>query len=142
LQHFCRSRTGFVAVAGLLALSYGVGTWVRNQRVVDCAEVANRIVTSLPVAAWKTGNWHVRLATPPGDRLTPRYGIYDYSGIETIEVTRTTIKGAQEALRIASGNDDLDVDIVPAQILQSDCVSPKTCFYVFPDGSTKEFVHS
>ena len=119
-------------------LSFGAGTWTRNERVVACAQVVNRIVTSLPIDAWHAGKWHVQLATAPGEQLTRRYGIYNYSGIETLEVTVTTIKGAQEALRIASGNPAVDVNVVPAPALQSDCRKPKTCFYVFPDGSVKE----
>jgi hypothetical protein len=138
LAHFCRNRSAFIAVVCLFLLSFGAGTWARNERVVACAQVVNRIVTSLPIDAWHTGKWHVQLATAPGEQLTRRYGIYNYSGIETLEVTVTTIKGAQEALRIASRNPAVDVDVVPAQALQSDCRNPKTCFYVFPDGSVKE----
>ena len=142
LAQFCRNRTAFIAVVCLFLLSFGAGTWARNGRVVACAEVVNRIVMSLPIDAWRRGKWHVRLATAPGEQLTQRYGIYNYSGIETLDVTGTTNPGAQEALQLASGNPSLDAGVVPAQALQSLCWTPKrrrvACFYVFPDGSVKE----
>jgi hypothetical protein len=141
LAQFCRNRTALIAVVCLFLLSFGAGTWARNELVVACAQVVNRIVASLPIDAWHKGTWHVRLATAPGEQLTRPYGIYNYSGIETLEVTVTTIKGAQEALRLASRNPAVDVDVVPAEALQSDCRNPKTCFYVFPDGSVKELDH-
>jgi hypothetical protein len=94
----------------------------------------------LPLAAWRDGDWYVRLATSPGERLKPRYGIYNYSGIKAIEVSETPIKGAQEAVRLATGNDRVRVDVVSAPALERGCGRPETCFYVAPSGDVKEVV--
>jgi len=140
LAHFCRNRTAFAAVLGLLLLSSLLGSWVRNGRVVACAQLASTILSGLPLAAWRDGDWYVRLATSPGERLKPRYGIYNYSGIKAIEVSETPIKGAQEAVRLATGNDRVRVDVVSAPALERGCGRPETCFYVAPSGDVKEVV--
>jgi len=138
LRHFCRDRTAFAILAGLLLISYAAGTWVRNDRVIACANVVSRIERGLPIADWQSGSRHVLLATPPGERLTPRYGIYDYAGIETLEVAATPIRGAQEALRLWTGNERLDADVVPPAAFAQDCRSPDTCYYVFANGDVRD----
>jgi hypothetical protein len=140
VRRFSRDRRAYAAVIAVLLLSYVAGSCVRNERVVACARIATRIVDSLPIDTWREGQWRVRIATAPGELLSPRYGIYDYSGIETIEVKSTMIPGAQEAVRLASGNENVQVDVVPAERLKSDCLLPKTCFYVFDDGRVTEGV--
>ncbi len=137
LEYFCRNRVAFEAVVGLLLLSYLAGTVARNERVVACAHVASKIVASLPTAAWEQGPWYVRIATAPNETLTTRFGIYNYSGIETIEVPETTIKGTQEALRLVTGNELVSADVVPATALGRDCSSARPCFYVYPNGDVK-----
>jgi hypothetical protein len=138
VKHFSSGRIAFGAVLGLLLVSYLAGSLVRNERVIACARVATKIVASLPTSAWETGTWHIRLATPPDFTLTPRYGIYNYSGIDTIEVGTGNIRGAQEDLRLATGNDDIFVDVVPGSDLRSGCAAVHTCFYVYPDGNVSE----
>jgi hypothetical protein len=137
LAHFCRNRIAFEAVVGLLLLSYVAGTVVRNERVVACAHVASKIVASLPTAAWQKGSWYVRVATAPNQTLSTRFGIYNYSGIETIEVPETTIKGTQEALRLATGNAGVRAAVVPATALGDGCSTRRPCFYVYPNGDVK-----
>jgi hypothetical protein len=139
LRHLARNRTVFAAITGLLLASYLAGTLVRNERVVACARVAHAIVAALPSNAWREGVWHVRLATPDGVRLPDRYGVYNSGGIETIEVASTMIKGAQRALRLAAGNERLDVDIVPAADLRHGCNQPRTCYLVSANGDVTEF---
>jgi hypothetical protein len=138
VKHFSRGRIAFDAVLGLLLASYLAGSFVRNERVIACARIATKIVASLPTSAWKTGGWHIRLATPPDRTLTPRYGIYNYSGIDTIEIGTGNIRGAQEDLRLATGNDEIFVDVVPGFDLRSGCTAVHTCFYVYPDGNVSE----
>jgi hypothetical protein len=137
LEHFCRNRVAFEAVVGLLLLSYTAGTVVRNERVVACAHVASKIVASLPTGAWERGPWYVRVATAPNEVLSTRFGIYNYSGIETIEVPETTIKGTQEALRLTTGNVRVRAAVVPATALGRDCSDERPCFYVYPNGDVK-----
>jgi hypothetical protein len=137
VKHFSNGRVAFGAVLGLLLISAVAGSFVRNERVIACAHIATKIVASLPTSAWKSGPWHIRLATPPGQVLTPRYGIYNYSGIQTIDVTGSGIPGAQEALRLASGNERVAVDVVPGSELAAGC-APRSCFYVYPDGHVTE----
>jgi hypothetical protein len=91
----------------LIAFVRSWATWVRNGASFACArEVATKIVASLPIAPGAQGEVARRLATPPGDqRLTPRYGIYNYSGIETLEVTEYDDQGRTGSRALATGND-------------------------------------
>ncbi len=132
-----RDRVAFAAVAGLLLLSYAAGTWVRNGRVIACARVASAIVSGLPIRTWHDGTWHVRLATPANEHLTPRYGIYDYAGIETLEVAETRIRGAEEAIRLATGNVRVNVDVVAPSALETGCSRAFTCYDVLANGAVK-----
>jgi hypothetical protein len=138
VKHFASGRIAFGAVLGLLLVSYLAGTLVRNERVIACARVATKIVASLPTSSWTTGTWHIRLATPPDRTLTPRYGIYNYSGIQTIEVGNGNIRGAQEALQLATGNEAIVASVEPGSALSRGCTVPRTCFYVYPDGTVAE----
>jgi hypothetical protein len=138
LWRFARSSAAYWAVIGLLLLSYAGGTVVKNQRVIACGRVAAKILGGLPIAHWRQGVWHIALATPATERLTPRYGIYDYSGVETLEVPSSDIRGAQEAVRLASGNENVSVAIVRPGALRRACVRPDTCFWVLANGDVKE----
>jgi hypothetical protein len=142
LRHLARSRAAFAAVTGLLLVSYVAGTVVRNERVVACARIAQTIVGSLPTGAWRDGAWDVRLATTPGKTLPPRYGIYDYAGIETLEVTQTHIRGAEDAVRLATGNERVRVDVVSAETLEDGCARPRTCYTVSANGDVSEVFRS
>lgn len=138
LWRFARSSAAYWAVVGLLLLSYASGTVAKNERVIACGRVATKILGALPIAHWRHGVWHIALATPATEHLTPRYGIYNYSGLETIEVASGVIRGAQEAVRLASGNEKVSVAIVNPETLHRGCVRPDTCFWVLANGDVKE----
>ena len=71
--------TMIVLAAGLSCAA----TWVRNDRVVRCADTARRILYGLP-AELRNGPWTVSFANVPADTVTRRYGFYGFRGIDTI----------------------------------------------------------
>ncbi|MGZ3498950.1 MAG: hypothetical protein ACXVAM_18750 [Vulcanimicrobiaceae bacterium] len=136
--HLARSKAVYGILVLLLAFSFASGTSVRNQRVATCARIAQRIVTQLPLAHWRKGNWHIQLATAPGQRLGQPYGIYNYSGVLTIQVERAPFPSAQEALQIATNNERLKVDVVSPRTIAKGCVKPATCFWISATGRVTE----
>jgi len=128
----------FAALVTVLLASYAAGTIVRNERVIACGRIAHTIVDAFPVDAWRSGTWNVRLATAPSERLSARFGIYNYSGLETIEVVSSSITAAEFAARLASGNAAVNVNVVPAADLGHGCSLPRTCYDVFANGTLKE----
>jgi hypothetical protein len=134
VRQVTRNHAAFAVVMGLLIAMYAAGDYLRNTRVIACAAIATKIVAEFPLSAWHSGYWHVRVATPAGDRLPLPFGIFNYAGIETIELPRSLIKGSQEAARLATGNDNIDIDIVPPAELAHGCAKPNTCLFVTPGG--------
>ncbi len=134
LRRLISERAPYAACVALFAVSFGSAIGVRNSRVEQCAGIAQRIMTQLPVARWQKGTWHIRLANRPGAKLGTPYGIYNDTGLMTLQIQASTIPGAQQAVQIAANNDAVAVDVVdPAQIEQG-CAKPGTCFFISPSG--------
>ena len=133
-----RGPIAYSVVVGFLVVSYACGTFVRNERVVACGRIVSHILAQLPAATWRTGSWHVRLATPASEKLATPFGIYNYEGLETIEVPAAKTPGAQEAARIVTGNDAVTVDVVDPAALSAGCTVPHTCYLVSANGDVKE----
>jgi hypothetical protein len=128
------------AVVAIL-VCFGVGTWIRNHRVAECGQTAQNILKSLPVSHWKTGDWYIRLSNVPGETLPPRYGVYDYKGLATVDPGDPDADNAiQKALQVATGNPQLRAKIVSPAELGSSCAVPITCFEVSQSGSIHQVV--
>jgi len=126
------------AVAAIL-LCFGIGTWIRNQRVADCGRIADNILKGLPVSHWKNGDWYIHLSNAPGETLPPRYGIYNYKGLATIDPDDPdTGHGAKNALQVATGNPKLEANIDSPTEMSRSCKIPDTCFEVSRSGSIHE----
>ncbi len=134
----------FWAALGLLLASYGCATWERSQRVIFSANIAKRILSELPTAQWRQGEWQIRLANAPGNQLPHRYGLYTYRGLDTI-ATGDGIESMQKALQIQTGNElGLRADVLTADQLVQACSSDKSdhrpCYWVYPDGHVEQFL--
>lgn len=126
------------AVVAIL-VCFGVGTWIRNHRVSECGQTAHNILRSLPVSDWKSGNWYIRLSNVPGETLPPRYGLYDYKGLATVDPGDPDAGNAiQKALQVATGNPELRAKIVSPTEIRHSCAVPDTCFEVSRSGSVHE----
>jgi hypothetical protein len=134
VRHVTRNRAAFAIVMGLLIAMYAAGDYLRNTRVIACAAIATKIVAEFPLSAWRSGDWHVRVATPAADHLPLPFGVFNYAGIETIELPKSLIKGSEEAARLATGNDRIDIDIVAPAALAHGCAKPNTCLLVTSGG--------
>lgn len=137
-----RSKWIFGAVVLLFAVSFAAATSVRNERVVACASVAKMILTQLPIAHWRTGEWHIRLATMPGEDLGEPYGAYNDYGLNSLQTQKAVTPGAKDAVQIATGNEYVRVDIVNQSTILKNCVRRDTCFWVSASGRVKAVVTS
>jgi hypothetical protein len=126
------------SVLVLLLLSFSAGTWIRNQRVENCGNVARRVMAELPTAAWKQGSWLILLANMPGASTLHRYGVYGYEGLGTIDPSEPGSPSAEAAVQNATGNERAKVQIVPPEELRTKCVVPTTCFQVSRDGTVHQ----
>lgn len=135
-----RSQAAFWIVTACFAVSFAAGTWVRNERVSACAAIAQGIMAQLPVDQWRQGQWYIRLATEPGERLSEPYGIYNDAGLHALETETGDTPGAQEAVQIATENDRITVRIVSAETLLQHCFRPHTCFWVSSSGHVRDAI--
>jgi hypothetical protein len=132
----------YILIAFLIS-SYGCATWGRSQRVIHSAAIAQRILNGLPIADWKQGEWHIRLANAPGYTLPPRYGLYTYRGLDTIG-NGDGVGAVRSALQLQTGNEyGLFANVLSADQMFQSC-SPVTavkdpCFWVYPDGRVEQF---
>jgi hypothetical protein len=141
LRALLPSKWAYGAVVVLILLSFATGTWIRNNRVLACGEIADTIIHNLPTAHWKSGQWNITLSDFPDQTPPPRYGIYNYKGLSTIDPDdQETGIGAQNALQTMTGNSALRAEINNAPDAASACVIPETCFDVSLSGSVRPAV--
>jgi hypothetical protein len=133
----------YILIAFLIS-SYACATWERSLRVIHSAAIAQRILNGLPIADWKQGEWHIRLANAPGYTLPPRYGLYTYRGLDTIG-NGDGVGAVRSALQLQTGNEyGLFANVLSVDQMLQGC-SPATavkepCFWVYPDGRVERFL--
>lgn len=125
-----------------LVASFGCATWARTERVVRSGAIAQRILSELPCSNWRQGDWHIRLATPPGQPATHRYGLYAYQGLDTI--ANGDGSGAiQSAIQLKTGSRQVKAQILPPGKLGEECSGAtqdtQPCFWVYSDGRVERF---
>ncbi len=133
-----RYRAIYGALVVSLAVLFTSATLVRNDRVVQCAAVAQRIVSRLPLALWSRGDWLVKLAPEPPQTLWRPYALYDVAGLLTLEVPESGVSGAEDAVQILTHNERVQVEIVSATSMASGCRRAGTCFWVSSSGSVTD----
>lgn len=133
-----RSRAIYAAILLVLVTSFAAGTWVRNERVEQCALIAHRIVTQLPIGRWRNGEWNIRLGMSPAQRLGSPYGIYNDYGLHALETESGSTPGAQEAIQIAANSERVKVRVVWLATTMEHCATPQTCFWVSPSGTVTD----
>ena len=129
-----------VAVAVLVGL-FGSATWDRNQRVYACGSTALRLLSNLPLADWKQGEVQVSVAKSPDTVSLPRYGFYNYGGLDTIAAGEPHVNeyglGALEAgARLITGNPDVHIQIYNPNELPSHCGG--LCYWIHPDAGVSK----
>jgi hypothetical protein len=139
LRAFLPSNLTYGIVTCILLLSFGSGTWVRNQRVATCGQIAEHILKQLPVESWKFGERNIRLANDPSQIRQHYYGIYLYSGMSTIERGEPgDSPAAMNALQSLTGNPELRVEVVNPAEMKDSCIIPRTCFLIYNDGTVRD----
>lgn len=139
-RRLTRSKAAFAVVVLALAASYAAGISIRNQRVEQCAAIAHRILSQLPTERWRKGEWHIRLATTPLERLGKPYAIYNDFGLHALETENGSTPGAQYAIQIAASNERIKVNVEWQSAQMTHCTQTDTCFWVSPAGSVRSAV--
>jgi hypothetical protein len=143
LWTFLPSKVFYRSAVAAILVCFVVGTWIRNQRVAACGQTAFNILRSLPVSRWKNGDWYIRLFNIPGETLPPRYGLYAYEGLATIDPGDPDAGNAiRKALQVATGNPGLKAKIVSPAEIGGSCAVLDTCFEVSRSGSVHEVVQT
>jgi hypothetical protein len=132
-------RTYAIGVSAvlLLIMFFSAATWVRNDRVVECARTARRILYGLPDNL-RAGAWTVVLASVPGEPATRRYGFYGFRGVDTIGHRGAANRALTSALQAVYRNGSVKGLVVEAGELGSMCrskaLSRNLCLWVHWDG--------
>jgi hypothetical protein len=130
-----RSRAAFAVIISLLALSFASGTWLRNINVERCGAIAQNIMTHLPVDDWRKGQTHVVLAPAPQGPVAKPYGMYNHTGLATIEVPGSGVDdAAQAAVQIATRNERVVVEVVNSAAMGTHCKTYDACFLISSSG--------
>jgi dolichyl-phosphate-mannose-protein mannosyltransferase len=133
------SDLAYGIVAAIFLLSFGAGTWARNQKVAACGQIAARILGQLPMDDWKTGESYIRLANAAGEAPQHHYGVYLYQGLSTIERGDPgDSPAAMYALQLVTKNPSLKVEVVDPTEMDHSCSIPRTCFWVYRDGTIRD----
>jgi hypothetical protein len=133
------SDLAYGIVVAIFLLSFGAGTWARNQKVASCGQIAARILGQLPVDDWKTGENYVRLANARGEAPQHHYGVYLYQGLSTIERGEPgDSPAAMYALQLVTKNPSLKVEVVDPAEIDHSCNIPRTCFWVYRNGTVRD----
>ncbi len=114
----------------VLALAFSTATWIRNQRVIQCANTALRILDSLP-SELASGTWTVFFSPEVESRP---YGFYAYRGIYTIGDDDEAIT---KALQLRYGNTAITGRLLQPGTPGSSCPAARPhqiCLQVRADG--------
>ncbi|MGH7769352.1 MAG: hypothetical protein ACREQP_18050, partial [Candidatus Binatia bacterium] len=130
-----RGRTAYIVVVLSLAAIFAAAIWTRNDRVVQCAATAHKIISGLPAGLSSGGPWTVSLTPAPDASQAPPYGFYRHRGIGTIGDDDDALTAA---LQFAYRNPFLTGELVEPAELAERCrsiLSPRQiCLTVYSDG--------
>ena len=134
LAYTLKSHRAFPIVIGVLAVIFGISTLNRNLHVLKTGRIAEHIIKSFPLAAWRHGTWNILVAE--ADPPLPRYGLYNYRGLSTIDPGDPTLPATQFALQVATGNPGVSVRVLSAgEMAATSCAEPQLCYWVYADGT-------
>lgn len=132
-----RAPRVYVSTVLLLILVFGAATSVRNERVVECASTAHRIIRGLQ-AELNGDISTVALANVPGEPASRRYGFYGFRGVDTIGHREMANRAVTSALQLLYKNESVKGEVVEAGELINRCgsrpVSGSVCLWVHWDG--------
>jgi hypothetical protein len=130
------SRGALIAVVAILVVLFGSATWDRNHRVYACGATAQRLLSNLPLADWKQGEFHISVAKSTDTVSPPRYGFYNYQGLDTVaagepHVNEYGLHALECAVQLLTGNPGIHIRIYSSEELPAQCGG--LCYWVHPD---------
>jgi hypothetical protein len=146
LLTFIPSRGVLMALVAVLVVLFASATWDRNQRVYACGSTARRLLSNLPLADWKQGEFHVSVAKSL-DTVTPaHYGVYNHSGLDTIaagepHINEYGLRALEAAAQLLTGNPGIHINIYNPEELAARCGDQAhgLCYWVHPDATVSEW---
>jgi hypothetical protein len=138
LLTFIPSRGALVAAVAVLLVLFGSATWMRNQRVYACGATARRLLSNLPLEDWKQGEVNVSVAKSTDTVSLPRYGFYNYAGLDTVaagepHVNEYGLRALESAAQVLTGNQSIHIRIYNPDELAVQCDG--LCYWVHPDAT-------
>jgi hypothetical protein len=138
LLAFIPSRGALVGVVAVLLGVFGCATLVRNQRVYTCGATARRLLSNLPLADWKQGEFHISVAKSTDTVSPPRYGFYNYQGLDTVaagepHVNEYGLRALECAAQVLTGNPGIHIRVYNPEELPARCAG--LCYWVHPDAT-------
>jgi hypothetical protein len=129
-------------VIGTFAVLFCSATWVRNQQVAACASSAKQILSNLSSPLLLKGEWLVNLAKGPGQITPPRYGLYNYAGLDTLGTDPDYgLVAVESALQVATGNPKIKVHVFETHDLPGQCnhlAANEACYFVNSDATVTQ----
>lgn len=133
-------------VVAVLAILFCSATWVRNQHVSACASTARKILSNLSSPAFRQGAWKINVAKAPNQVELPRYGLYNYAGLDTLGTGaggtgKYGLHGVESALQVATGNPKLEVLVLETGELPAECrnlSASEACYFVGADATVTQ----
>ncbi|HEY3303144.1 MAG TPA: hypothetical protein VGL70_06370 [Candidatus Binatia bacterium] len=127
-------ETAYAVAVLFFAAILSAATWTRNERVLNCATTAKRIIRALPAELSTGARWTVSFAPAPESRRTP-YGFYAHRGIYTLGDDDGAITAA---LQFVYGNTLLAAKLIEPERSAEGCRNVRSarrlCLMVYGDG--------
>jgi hypothetical protein len=120
-----------------LALNFSAATWVRNNRVLQCAQTALRIISSLPGRPSPEAPWKVAFVPVSDSHGYRPYGFYAHRGIYTIGDDDEALTAA---LQLRYRSESVTGSLIPLEQVGDRCGSgspQEICLSVYSDGQVE-----
>ena len=145
LLTFIPSRGALLAAVAVLVVLFASATWDRNQRVYACGSTARRLLSNLPLADWKQGEFHVSVAKSLDTVTPPHYGVYNYAGLDTVasgepHVNEYGLRALEAAAQVLTGNPNIHIRVYNPEELSARCGDqvPGLCYWIHSDATVSE----
>ena len=132
-------RLPYIICMTVLIILFGCAVTVRNNSVVACGAIAQRILTGFPTDRLRQGSWRIVLSPAPGEPPSAPYGMYGHSGIDTLGIGEYGGSAIERSLQSEFANPNVSAEVVSPEQFEKVCADPSAspstlCVEVHKDG--------